>query len=345
MLFRTFVVTNPFNTKEIETIEERGVWRLLTRDDPSYRHWGDNEGKKLDVMFTGNGTKAGISNPENLPACKEILIQAYDEGVANNIASLIQRGAQFSDNDPFIRTPNFQGSIKRPVEESEIEKSNEYTGLFTYQKNALFGCKVAKASWNHLSICYAIEKYFLSCELASIPNELTKPEYGQIFLNQYKEHYKHVKFASAFLLAYSVIEELGLEIRSSKNDTRWVPQGEIGKWNPKVKKEVEKRLLERGVDITDPFVWLFRGDDSGLINVPNLNLGTKTNLNSTGAIQDRKMHIVDALHQAGYIRNFFVAHKYNEIVGMMGPYDVYNVQQLARRLILSSIGMFDQKKE
>ncbi len=61
--------------------------------------------------------------------------------------------------------------------------------------------------------------------------------------------------ATAIISAHGVIEELGLTIRASDQN----PSRINGAWNPKVRSELEKRLTDADVDLTEPFYWNLRG--------------------------------------------------------------------------------------
>jgi hypothetical protein len=64
-----------------------------------------------------------------------------------------------------------------------------------------------------------------------------------------------VAFAYAIILAYSVLEQLKLEIRASGKRPRNIKDA----WNPVVREDLEKRLREAGTDITEQFAWMVRG--------------------------------------------------------------------------------------
>ena len=39
-------------------------------------------------------------------------------------------------------------------------------------------------------------------------------------------------------------------------------------------------------------------------------------------VRDKTLKIVDAIHYSSLIRNFIAAHKFGDLVGELGPYDV-----------------------
>src|SRR4029077_19451960 len=66
----------------------------------------------------------------------------------------------------------------------------------------------------------------------------------------------HVYFANAITLAYSAIEELGLEIRASRENPSKMPDGT---WNSTIKADVEARLRKSGIDFSSTAIWTLRG--------------------------------------------------------------------------------------
>ncbi len=63
--------------------------------------------------------------------------------------------------------------------------------------------------------------------------------------------------------------------------------------------------------------------------------------NPDNNVFDLELTIYEAIHYCSYIRNYFIAHKTNDIVKYINPYDIHNMQDLARRLILSTLGVWD----
>ena len=334
--YRTYIVTSHTNAHLINEMGIDGEWRLSIKDDASFRHWSTPNDENSRVTLFGEITDERIKQyKEQYIQCKEVIIETDDESTATNVASLIQTGT-------LLGYPNILDAPKHSgVSEinDELEKSmcrKPFCDFFTFQENAYYGSQIAIKGWKEASMRYAIEKYRLSLELDSFTPQSASPNHGQIFLNQYPEYSYHVKAATAFLLAYSVIEELGLEIRSSSKKPRW----KDGKWNSEVRTDVENRLQTRGINLSESVSWIYRGELLPLELEVSPSLGQPADYSDGKIVRDREMEVVDALHVASYIRNFIIAHKYSELVNHLGPYDVHNVQLLARRLILSSLGLY-----
>ena len=52
-------------------------------------------------------------------------------------------------------------------------------------------------------------------------------------------------------------------------------------------------------------------------------------------VRDRQISVPDAINFSEFLRNTMTAHAFSSETSRLGPYEVYNVQQVARFLILS----------
>jgi hypothetical protein len=335
-LFRSYLIASPLQADEIEKLDFPLQWRIITRSDPSFRHWFNKNDDSSQFTFFQQVTDEKILQFEiDQIRGREVLIETDNESDAFNISSLIQVGTLLGYPD-LMNSPTFFGSeaVENAIE--DFMKTPPFSTRFRLQDNILYACNVAINAWQDLPLQYAIEKYYLSISLDSFTPHSASPNYGQVFSNQYSENSHRVRAATAIVLAFSVIEELGLEIRSSQNKPRFID----GEWNPKVKEDVENRLRLRKIDFSENIDWIHRGAESSLEYEVKPSLGEASYYSDGELIRDKSIRIIDGLHNASYIRNFIVAHKYHELVNAISPYDVHNIQSLARRLILSSLGLF-----
>jgi hypothetical protein len=142
----------------------------------------------------------------------------------------------------------------------------------------------------------------------------------------------HVRFALAIVAAYAAVEDLGLAIQASREN----PSRIDGKWNPKVRDDLERRLVARGIDLNEPVVWLVRTSHRRIEKEYPLVEGVRT-VWSGGQIKDRELHVCDAIARASRLRSKVAAHGYRPIRQSLSSYDVLNVQRVAGHLILRSI--------
>ncbi|WP_029034967.1 hypothetical protein [Salinimicrobium terrae] len=187
---------------------------------------------------------------------------------------------------------------------------------------------------------YALEKLKISLELLSFSPQSADPMYGQIFDHYAFEKQNHTRAAFAIIAAFSAIEELGLEIRSSAKNPRFL-NSEKGQWNPKVLKNVLLRLEKKGIKESDTFDWIFRGEQTAIEKNIKPYFGIDSEWIKYGEkVRDKTLTFPEALHNASYLRNYIAAHKFKELTEFISPYDVFNVQMLARKLILESLGLW-----
>lgn len=148
----------------------------------------------------------------------------------------------------------------------------------------------------------------------------------------------HVMFAHAIVAAYAAIENLQLELRaSSKNPSRI-----NGNWNPAVLAELEARLAAAHIDINEPLLWVMRG--------AKRKIGKKRAVSAlrpaewaAGPVRDADLQITEAIAYASWLRSKVAAHRAGELTPVLSPYDVTNVQHLARRLFLESLGYWKSR--
>lgn len=179
-------------------------------------------------------------------------------------------------------------------------------------------CKIAaKVSFSRRH-SYALTKYSVSCSVFSTPIVDLDPSHSpNLRVSGFFED--HVRLATSIFLAYSAIEELDLHIKASeKNPSR----NEKGEWNPVVRADLEQRLLEAGVDLDEP---------SKALSKPSW---------ASGSVKDVEVSLVDALADANWLRSKVSAHGFSKLASSLSPYDVANVQHLARRLILETLGFW-----
>lgn len=187
---------------------------------------------------------------------------------------------------------------------------------------------------------YALHKFLLSCQIYSPDVRSLDPAEGVHFaISRFFED--HVTFAYAIISAYSVVEELGLEVRASKEQPS---HGSDGRWNSAVLSELQGRLRDSNVNFSEPIPWHLRGTPTRLERAKRPELKGKLSW-TRGPIRDREMEIVDAINHASWLRSKISSHRLTKAKlspSSLSPYDVANVQHLARRLLLERLGFWTQ---
>jgi hypothetical protein len=143
----------------------------------------------------------------------------------------------------------------------------------------------------------------------------------------------------AVTLAYSAIEELGLEIRGSQKNPSNMPDGT---WNPSVKADVEARLRKSGIDVSSAAIWTLRGPRMRIEKLRPPPSAGKPSW-SRGSVRDVNVRLIDALALASWLRSSTTTHRFTDTARSLTVYDAHNVQALVRRLIMEKFGFWQRR--
>lgn len=336
--YRSFLVGWPSQANAIQQIAVPGEWRLSTIPDRSCRHWTNRGETVRSEAVNAKWGKERARNDDDIK-CKELIINSNDESTAENVQSLICCGSLLAypnvDDIPNLPVP----LVLKSEDEDWIATDDSFSRSFTFLDNLLIACEVARRAWGNSELIYATQKYRFSLHLASFTPHSAAPHRGKIFTEDPQDYEYHVFAAYAIVSAFAAIEELGMEIRSSRENPRF-SNVETAEWNPEVWNDVELRLSKKGVNLDESFLWLHRGEPTAVEQEVTPRFGKPAEYSNDDDVRDLRMHVIEALHYASYIRNFFSAHAFSEITKDMSPYDVFNIQQLARRLVLESLNLW-----
>jgi hypothetical protein len=333
--FRTFCIVSSQETDKIKALLG-GDNIMLFHNDPVKRYWQSIDGKGESAL-TFAGRTHELSKNQILQ--NEVLISCVEGDEAEKIVSTIHGGILLAYPDPI--------TADKPIDVSEITNDfNEvlysekwYFDKFVRQNHFYFGTLVWKIAREDMSLLYAIEKYKLSLFLDSFTPNSANPKYGQLFENYNAQYSYHTRAAFSIITAFSAIEELGLEIRSSQKNPRFLDT-KLGKWNPIVITDINKRLNEIGIAEKEKIDWIFRGNPTRVEEDMMPYLGIESEWVNGKEVRDKSLTFPEAIHNVSYLRNFIAAHKFNELTEFISPYDVFNVQSLTRRLILNKLDLW-----
>lgn len=233
-----------------------------------------------------------------------------------------------------------EGSITFCPEPFDLEPREVGTAAGTPSFRSMHGlidaCRLANRASRARNVAYAVHKLAHSYRSCS-PHimDLDPGESPRLFRVQTDPIY-HVYFANAVTLAYSAIEELGLEVRASSQNPSRMPDGT---WNPTVKTKLEERLRRAGIDLSDDQIWTLRGPKTRIErNRPPPSSGKPSW--SRGSVRDVNLALIDALALASWLRSWTTTHRFTEKARSLTVYDAHNVQSLARRLVMESVGFW-----
>lgn len=272
--------------------------------------------------FGGSNSISGVKQ-EN----KELVINAQSLDKAQDVANLVT--ASLSLFDGYLSTAELDLTPQPLTNEDFIGRS----GLS--RSNIPDACLIARKSSFRLSHQFGIFKYYLSQKTFPTNGLELDPARWDTSKFVFSSPEFLVRCATSITTAYSVLEELELEIRASHKN----PSKMRGKWNPKVYQELESRLKRANINTKEKFVWIIRDTPTKIDKTNPPPKGAKTTW-TYGKVRDREIDIIDAIAYASWLRSRVSAHKLKDISKSLNYYNVYNVQWLARVLLLSKLGFW-----
>ncbi len=335
-IFRTYCIVTQQETQKISALHKNDN-RLVFKPDPTKCYWQSPDGKSFS-HFLYPDRESIVSANEILE--NEFLLQVANEEEAESIVSTILGGIALAYPDShFVNTEPELLELTNDFNEA-IYRERWYCDKFKKFDHFLFGNLVWKIAEKNTVLLYAIEKYKLSLALSSFNPHYASPRYGKLF-NHYENKFSyHTKAAFAIITAFSAIEEMSLDIRSSQQKHRFV-NAEKGVWNPIVLEDITNRLLQINIKPDDRIDWIYRGQPSKIELALKPYFGIDSDWVDGKDVRDKSLTYPEAIHNASYLRNYIAAHKFNELTANINPYDVFNVQNLLRRLILTKMDLWE----
>ncbi|RWB69707.1 hypothetical protein [Mesorhizobium sp.] len=333
----TFLVFDPTHVEAVDFMCSAAGRKNRFITDPSERFW-----------FYKNGVTE-ISHPDALTmrptasTAGQLMVIDSDETTANNIIGLVRAANDVIEGN-YKQDAPFRRGFQLPDDPSQqtgvfcdVFRSHGFFEQFSHDSDFPLAVALAATAWQDRRLVYAIHKLSRSFETESITWWSTHPRYGQVFDKRSELHSAHVNTSIAINLAFSAIEEIKLQVKSSAAKARFL----AGEWNPAVLKDILDRLQEAGIDVDQKVNWIVRGERSKSEDSIKPTLGAPAPYSDGQVVRDVELTIPDALHTSSFIRNFMTAHGFSDSSEFLGPYEVFNVQSLARRLILSKAQLWN----
>jgi len=267
---------------------------------------------------------------------KEIIISAKSRETAQRTLNLILASNYLFDGDP----PLFSVDLVA-FRERDLKNFDKNERLLVESKS--FGtirfpiaCAIAAKASFRSSLVYAILKYNFSISLYSVCLVDLDPSHSASYIPISIYPSDHIRFCHCIISAYSVLEDLGLEVRASEKQPSFIN----GKWNLVVKNELDKRLKNAGIDLNETYCWTMRGLRKRLIEIEGPPHILKKESWAYGDVRDSEMEVIDAIAHVSWLRSYVSSHKTKDVTKVLSPYDVINSQHLARRLLLEKLGFW-----
>jgi hypothetical protein len=272
---------------------------------------------------------------ENMPAGSEVLIKAKSRVTAQHALKLILSSLTLYSGEPSL------WDHQDLIAHNDIELKDLrglYRKIITERGFSTCwipqACALAARASRSKRLVYAITKYNFSVNLYSKFVVDLEPSSEHLHISPYPTD--HVTFSHALVAAYSAIEDLGLELRASREN----PSRIKGEWNPRVRLDLEVRLKKSGIDLNETLLWTVRSSNRKIEAKRSLPMHEKSPW-SYGTVRDCNILLVDAIAYADWLRDCVASHSVKDLTKSLSPYDVINVQHLARRLILEKLGWWE----
>jgi hypothetical protein len=288
--------------------------------------------------FNGAGWQAALAlqrkKPSTVHGGQEVVLYASSWASAQRALDLIHGYHLLLRGDPDVF--DFDLIAHNAQEPSWMDK-DERDALVnkTYSTSDFpLACAVAAKASRLRKWVYAVSKYKFSLSLYSVHHVDLEP-WRSPHLRISSFPADHVTFSHAIVSAYSVLEDMGLQVGASRKN----PSRINGRWNPVVKQNLEERLSKSGVDLGETLLWTARGPARRIEIRRPLPPGTKAPW-SGWVVRDLEIEVVDAIAYAEWLRSCVASHGVKDLARVLSPYDVTNVQHLARRLFLECLGFW-----
>ncbi|MEQ8658520.1 MAG: hypothetical protein RIC24_14560 [Hyphomicrobiales bacterium] len=274
----------------------------------------------------------------------QVLVFEAEQDEADNAIALIRAANLILEGYPNRFSSSGHG-LEIPDDRNEHVKVFEllfrttgYFEEFTYRETLPVAVAVAAKAWSDSPLIYAIHKLAQSIMTESVSPHSMHPRHRQVFEKHSSDFASHVGTSVAINLAYSTIQELGLDVRASAKNKRWSDNKDFV-WNQDVLGRLKTRLKEAGIDPDRTIDWVVRGEKSEVEVHPLRD--DLTAYSDGGVVRDLELSLPDAINRCEHLRNFMTAHAFSISTPLLGPYEVYNTQQVARFLLLSKCQLWN----
>ena len=291
------------------------------------------KGRGWQIVLEQNPLCSIITDGE--PA-KEIIIYAQSKERAEYVANLIIATHCLYTGDlcAYYDRTVFQNRAETVEEIAKQLSVGGHSTLGIY--NLPVACLISAKASQKKAYQYAIFKYLLSYQAVPIHARDLDPQGdwipGKVISMFPKEH---ISYTTAITLCYSVLEELSLDIRASNKEPSMIN----GKWNPRIKRELEERLISAGIDLSEHLLWTLRDTPTKIERERKPTILQKTEW-AYCKVRDVYVNVIDAIAYSSWLRSKVSAHKLSTLSKSLTIYDVANVQHLTRRLLLETLGFW-----
>jgi hypothetical protein len=264
----------------------------------------------------------------------EIHVEANDIKVAQHISNLIISSKAIIDSSMFLQLNNIDNNLQCSLNKAlggrpDIFIEARKVQSFEPEDGWYYACIIASRAFTDSHKENAVFKFQLAREICDVnPMEL-KPYYTEGYSSPFP--YDHLKYAYVIVITYSVLEELGLEIRTN-GEYSTIKDGK--EWNPVVLENLKCRLNKKNISPDNKIPWVVRG---------NIKRPFKKNIDKTSycewsdkkSVSDFDISVVDAILELSYMRSKMSSHGVGERASDLAICDVENAYCLVRIILLN----------
>ena len=338
----SFLIFQPQEIDLVLSICSDADWVIHFTVDPSRRYRFSRDGLGLSTSYRSDSVIA-CGPLMNGDQYGKLLVFHGDQNEVDNIldlinSSLIVLRAYHEPDNSYVHAFELPTDFKTRQEVFRcIFRTDGFYQQFKYWLEMPAALALAAAAWKDKSVLYAIHKLAKSIRTECVTPDSMHPVHGQVFDKHSESHLEQVGTSTAINLAFSAIQELQLDVKASNAKPRWLDNGAY-EWNPAVLTDLQERLRSVGIEDDSIFDWVTRGTPTEVEVHPIRDMLSE--YSDGQVVRDVEYSFPDAINACEYIRNFMTAHAFREKTTRLGPYEVCNVQQVARRLVLSILGMW-----
>ena len=197
--------------------------------------------------------------------------------------------------------------------------------------NLVEAVRIVEVVFDRKSLLYAIHKFSLSIEIVTLLNDDVNPIFYFPIVNPKDQ----TRLAYSLILCYSIIEELNLQIKASKEK----PSTKNGKWNSEILNDLLGRLQEQKIPVDETITWYSRGpnriyfDETKYEKLKEYN----ADFNEEDQVKDKEIKIEEAIRELSFLRSTVSSHKFSKKINDLTIYDVKNGQLFCKWLLLKLI--------
>jgi len=291
------------------------------------------KGKGWQISFESNPLSHIITAGE--PA-KEIIVYAQSKDRAQHVVDMVLAAYCLYTGELLAseRLPVFENRADtiEEIEKQLLAGGGHSIGVHHLPVSCLIAAKASRKSVYQ----YAIFKNLLSCLTVPLGARSLDPqgdwEPGRVISALPEDR---VSYANAITLGYSALEELSFDIRASSE----TPSKINGRWNPEVEEDLKERLTKARINLSEPILWHLRDTPTRIERArkpPSLQKCEWAGFR----IRDVYLDVIEAIAYASWLRSKISAHRLSMLAKSLTVCDVANVQHLARRLLLETLGFW-----